>query len=444
MVTDIVIPEIGEKVESGSVVAILVAVGDTVEQDDGIIEFETDKAVVEIPSPAKGVITEILAKEGDELRIGDVVARLDTAEAKADAPVSEDAQATVDQADVPPQAAEPVPPPEKPQPAIVEAPAPVAPPVTPTPAVTEPTLPVPAAPSVRRFAREVGVDLRMVAGSGPGGRIAEQDVKNYLKSLSKPGHPPTQVKAAAGPRDYPLPDFRRWGAVETVDIATVRRITAESMAQSWQVIPQVTQFDSADITELTQWMTQAGRTLAKTGGRLTITAVLLKVIAQGLARFPRFNASIDMSRQQIILKKYIHVGLAVATERGLLVPVIRDVIDKSISELALEMDDIVQRTRSKRLAPDEMEGGTFTVSNQGGIGGNAFTPIVYWPQAAILGVSRSSVEPRYRDGEFQPRTILPLALSYDHRINDGADAARFLRWICDALEHPMSMHFSWK
>ena len=439
MIQDIVIPEIGEKVESGNVVAILVAVGDTVEQDDGIIEFETDKAVVEIPSPSKGLITEILVKEGDELKIGDVVARLDTA-GKADAePLPQESDPFVspdveEQAQPAPHAAQPLPPRK-------ETGTPTTRPDLKPDQPEQPKIPVAAAPSVRRFAREVGVDLRAVAGSGPGGRISEQDVKGYLKGLSKPGHSPGTVPTATVPPDYPLPDFSRWGAIEMVDITTVRRITAESMAQSWRVIPQVTQFDSADISELTQWMTKASRTLAKTGGRLTITAVLLKVIGQALNRFPRFNASIDMSRQQIILKNYVHIGLAVDTERGLLVPVIRDVINKSISELAGEMEDVVQRARTKRLSPDEMEGGTFTVSNQGGIGGNAFTPIVYWPQAAILGVSRSSIEPRYRDGQWEPRTILPLSLSYDHRINDGADAARFLRWICDALEYPMGMHF---
>ena len=367
------------------------------------------------------------------------MARLDTAEEadvetmpqESDPPVSQDVE----------KQAEPAPPAVQPLPSSKEPATPVTRPELKLDQPAEPKVPVPAAPSVRRFAREVGVDLRLVEGSGPGGRIAEQDVKRYLKGLSKPGHPPEPDLIADTSRSYPLPDFSRWGEIETVDISTVRRITAESMAQAWQVIPQVTQFDNADISNLNQWMAKAGRTLEKSGGRLTITAVLLKVLAQGLTHFPRFNASIDLSRQQIILKNYIHVGLAVATERGLLVPVIRDVTTKSIRQLALEMEDVVQRARTKRLAPDEMEGGTFTVSNQGGIGGNAFTPIVYWPQAAILGVSRSSIEPRYRDGEWQPRTILPLALSYDHRINDGADAARFLRWICDALEHPMGMHF---
>jgi len=440
MIKDIVIPEIGEKVESGNVVAVLVAVGDQVEQDDGIIEFETDKAVVEIPSPAKGVILEVLVKEGDELRIGDPVARLDTAVETSSKPLPEKTE-TTETPSGEKKSRKPAPPDAKPEPPRVEDQTPDAKAAATPPPPADQTIPVPAAPSVRRFAREVGVDLRVVQGSGPGGRISEPDVKAFLKGLAKLDRPAGPTLSADASRGYQLPDFSRWGNIETVELTTVRRITAESMTQSWQTVPQVTQFDSTDISDLNQWIAIAGRTLAKTGGRLTITAVLLKVIAEGIKQFPRFNASIDMPKQQIILKNYIHVGLAVDTDRGLLVPVIRDVDHKSIRVLAGEMEDLASRARGKRLKPDEMEGGTFTVSNQGGIGGRAFTPIVYWPQAAILGVSRASVEPRHIDGDWQPRTILPLSLSYDHRINDGADAARFLRWICDALEHPMAMHF---
>jgi pyruvate dehydrogenase E2 component (dihydrolipoamide acetyltransferase) len=433
MIKEITVPEIGEKVESGKVVAVLVAVGDTVAQDDGIIEFETDKAVVEIPSPDNGRIVEILVKEGDELKIGDVVARLETVGAAApgpSAPQADAADATMDQ-EAPAKARESAP---------AFEPATRAPKPAEMPRAEAAAGPlVPAAPSVRRFAREVGVDLRDVPGSGPGGRISEQDVKAFLKSRTATGPPPMDL-AADTAIDAALPDFNRWGPTETVAVSTVRRITAASMAQSWRIVPQVTQFDNADVSNLSEWIVKAGKDAAKSGGRLTITAVLLKVVAEGLKKFPSFNASFDMARQQIVLKHYVHIGLAVDTERGLLVPVIREADRKSIRELADEIVDLVQRARSKRLKPDEMEGGTFTLSNQGGIGGTGFTPIVYWPQVAILGVSRSSVEPRYRNGHWEPRTILPLSLSYDHRIIDGADAARFLRWIGDALEHPMALH----
>ena len=237
-----------------------------------------------------------------------------------------------------------------------------------------------------------------------------------------------------------MPDFTRWGPVETQDITTVRRITAQSMARSWRTIPQVTQFDRANISQLEDWIKTVNLKMIKSGTKLTVTAIILKVIGEGLKRFPGFNASLDMHKQQLILKQYVHVGIAVDTERGLLVPVIRDVGRKSITQISLEIVDLAERARRKRLQPDEMEGGTFTLSNQGGIGGAHFTPIVYWPQAAILGVGRAATEPLWVDDKWVPGTMLPLALSYDHRINDGADAARFLRWICDALEHPWAMH----
>lgn len=461
MLEQIKVPDIGENVVSGSVVGVLVSEGDLVEKDDGIIEFETDKAVVEIPSPTKGKIMEMRVKEGDELNIGDVIALLETTIGASQATDEKTADHTHDV-----QPTEQV---EKRQEKAPQQPS-AEKPATGNdkhkdeqtldgldskaaqdkktagdgagPAKHAPgkTLPAPAAPSVRRLARELGVDVHMVAGSGPGGRISEKDVKNYIQN-TRPGDPkPQTVSGSPIETDPEMPDFTRWGPVTTQDTTTVRRITAESMSRSWKTVPQVTQFDKANISQLEDWIKTVNLKMAKSGEKLTITAIILKIIAEGLKRFPRFNASLDMHKQQIIFKQTIHVGIAVDTERGLLVPVIRDVDRKSIPDISLEIVDLADRARRKRLAPDEMEGGSFTLSNQGGIGGSHFTPIVYWPQAAILGVGRATVEPLLVEGKWVPGTMLPLSLSYDHRINDGADAARFLRWVCEALQHPLTMH----
>ena len=236
-----------------------------------------------------------------------------------------------------------------------------------------------------------------------------------------------------------LPDFSQWGEIESVALSKIRRLTAESTSRSWRQVPHVTQFDQADITDLSKFIAKNSKEVQKAGAKLTVTAVLIKVCSEALKKFPQFNASIDTLNHKLILKKYVHIGVMVATARGLIVPVIRNADRKSISELALAIVDLAEKARNKKIKPDEMQGGTFSISNQGGIGGTAFTPIVLWPQAAILGVSRSSIIPIYRDSEFTPRESLPLSLSYDHRIIDGADAARFLRWICESLEQPFTM-----
>ena len=293
---------------------------------------------------------------------------------------------------------------------------------------------------MRRFARELGVDIHEVKASGPGGRITEDDVKAHIKKGERPDKTVSFGAAAAEiTAETDLPDFSRWGEVETVELDGVRRITAANMSTAWRTVPHVTQFDQADITGLQEFINKNAQRVAQNGGKLTVTAILVKVCAAALKKFERFNASIDPANQRLILKKYVHIGIAADTPRGLLVPVVRNADQKSISRLAAEITDLADRARNKRLKPDEMEGGTFTLSNQGGIGGVAFTPIVFWPQAAILGVSRAAVMPRFIDGEFKPRSLLPLALSFDHRIIDGADAARFLRWVCESLEHPFTM-----
>jgi pyruvate dehydrogenase E2 component (dihydrolipoamide acetyltransferase) len=294
---------------------------------------------------------------------------------------------------------------------------------------------------VRRFARELGVDIHAVKAAGPGERITEADVKAYVKKELSAESKPGVAEHSLAPAERPaLPDFSRWGEVETRELTSVRRLTAGSVAVSWQTVVHVTQFERVDITAAMDFMGRNADKVADQGGKLTITAVLMKICAAALTRFPAFNASIDPENNQLILKKYVHIGLAVDTPRGLLVPVVRNVDRKTILELAVDIVDLARRARNKKIKPDEMEGGTFTISNQGGIGGTDFTPVVFWPQAAILGVSRATTEPQYVDGELRPRTVLPLALSYDHRIADGADAARFVRWIRDSIEHPLTAH----
>jgi len=456
MIKEVRIPEISENVKSGKIVSVLVQVGDMIEVDDVLVEFETEKALVEIPSTVKGKITEMLAKVGDEMKVGDVIARVDTEaqasdEGEPEAAPAEAAEkeAAVEEPAEAPQAEQPA---EEKAQLREEEKAPVEeqekPQIEPEPSHKEsrdgdrPSArgPAAASPSVRRFARELGVDIHEVEASGPGGRITEADVKAYVKKSERPAQKASvQHAAAAGPREPALPDFSRWGGIETVELDAVRRITAANMSNAWRTVPHVTQFDQADINGLQEFIKKNAEKVARSGGKLTVTAVLVKVCAAALKKFARFNASIDTANEQLIFKKYVHIGIAADTPRGLLVPVVRNADQKSISRLAAEIADLADRARNKKLKPDEMEGGTFTISNQGGIGGVNFTPIVFWPQAAILGVSRASVEPKYIEGEFKPRSILPLALSFDHRIIDGADAARFLRWVCESLEHPFTM-----
>lgn len=451
MLEEIRVPDIGENVVSGKVVAILIRVGEAIEVDDPVIELETDKALVEIPSPVQGSVKELLVREGDEIKVGEVIAKVEIRERKS-GPIEnvyqakETGQVDVVEQKKPPEGvsasgivvsavsrsesgstlqAEMVPGGDIPvQKISVDA-------------GKRPKRPlVAASPSIRRLARELGVDIYALEGSGPGGRITEADIKFYVKRKM------AETARAKEPEIWgtpPLPDFSRWGEVETVDLATVRYLTAQSTAASWAVIPHVTQFDNADITGLDGFIQTNQDKVAREGAKLTLTAVVVRVCAEALKKYPHFNASIDLNRKQLILKKYIHISMAVDTPRGLLMPVIRNADTKSITQLALDIADLADRARNKKISAQELEGGTFSISNQGGIGGVAFTPIVLWPQAAILGISRSSIQSAYVSGQLQPRNMLPLSLSYDHRIIDGADAARFLRWICDSLAQPFML-----
>jgi pyruvate dehydrogenase E2 component (dihydrolipoamide acetyltransferase) len=299
--------------------------------------------------------------------------------------------------------------------------------------------PIPAAPIVRKLAREIGVDIYLVKGTGPGGRISQDDVKAFAKGVfahMADAESSMRVAARGGAVVEKLPDFSRWGKIEKVSLRGVRRKTAQHLSVAWSVIPHVTQFDKADVTELEELRKRFAPKAEKAGGKMTMTAIALKVVASALKAFPQFNASLDMASEEIVYKRYISIGVAVDTERGLLVPVIRDVDKKNIIELAVELAAISVKARDRKLAAEDMEGGSFTITNLGGVGGTAFTPIVNYPEVAILGMSRTQVEPLWMNDKFEPRSVLPLSLSYDHRIIDGADAVRFLRWIVDALEQP--------
>jgi pyruvate dehydrogenase E2 component (dihydrolipoamide acetyltransferase) len=288
---------------------------------------------------------------------------------------------------------------------------------------------------VRRLARELGIDIHDVKGSGPGGRISDDDVKAHSKSLLASATAAAQLPQVPLARPE-LPDFTKWGKVERVAMRGVRRKTAEHLWQAWTTVPHVTQHDRADITELELLRARFAPKAEEAGGKMTVTAIALKVCAAALKIFPQFNASIDMAKEEIVYKQYINIGVAVDTDRGLLVPVIRDVDSKNIVELAAELTKLSKKAREKKLSQAEMGGGTFTITNLGGIGGTGFSPIVNYPEVAILGLSRSSMEPVWIGGKFEARLVLPLSLSYDHRLIDGADAARFLRWVAEAFEQP--------
>jgi pyruvate dehydrogenase E2 component (dihydrolipoamide acetyltransferase) len=425
------LPELGENITTATIVGVLVGVGDQIKAGQAVLELETDKAVLEVPSDVAGAVTAVHVKAGQEIGIGQLLLTLEEAAAAEAAPASQAAPAQPAPAAAPVEALVAA---ASAAPAGASASQPVetAPPPAPPPApAPEPAAPgeTAAAPSVRRFARELGVEVAEVAGSGPAGRVTLEDVKTHVRAGA--GGRSAAVLTAA-----PLPDFSKWGPVQREKMSNVRRATARNMAQSWPTIPMVTQFDKADITELEQLRQQFGKRVEAAGGKLTPTAIILKVVAAALKRFPQFNASVDMASEEIVYKQYVHVGVAVDTDRGLLVPVLRDVDQKNVIQLAAELGQIAQKARDRKLGLEDMQGGCFTISNLGGIGGTGFTPLVNGPEVAILGVSRGSVEPVWIDGQWQPRQLLPLSLTYDHRLIDGADGARFLRWVCEALEKP--------
>ena len=476
MPTDFKLPELGENVTAGDVVRVLVSPGQAVEKDQPVLELETDKATIEVPSSVAGTVKDVRVKQGERIKVGQVVLTVEDGGGAKGAKGSSQSEAR-------PANDKP-----KPQPADAAAAGGLSQKATPesspdtsssaaaaaarkgaqeresgraeqpeaqqtetiskpkrgevvdisrgarapqTPAAEEaPEGPAaPAAPSVRRLARELGVEIARVNGSGPDGRISSEDVQAYVRAALSGG-------AGGAAPAVPLPDFSRWGEVERKPMSNIRRKTAEHLGHAWTAIPHVTQHDKADVTAVEALRKQYAAQAEKAGGKLTMTAIALKIAAAALRKFPQFNASVDVPRNEIVFKSAVHIGVAVDTPRGLLVPVIRDVDRKGILDLSAELAAVSEKARSGKLSLEEMQGGSFTITNLGGIGGTSFTPIVNWPEVAILGISRGSYEPVYNGQNFEPRLMLPLSLSYDHRIIDGADGARFLRWVADAFEQP--------
>jgi pyruvate dehydrogenase E2 component (dihydrolipoamide acetyltransferase) len=433
MATEFRLPEVGENIETGQVVKVLVSAGDTIEAGQSVLELETDKAIVEVETTISGTIKELHVTEGQEIKVGQPILTVEAVsedkgkpkqEREETAPEKVAEREPAEREDI----VEKVEPPEvKPQ---IETGKPAA-------ADQRPEAPraiAPAAPSVRRLARELGVDVNRVPGSGPQGRISAEDVKDYVRQINLEAERagPATIEAPF----ITLPDFSKWGDVEREAMTSIRRTTARRLSGAWVTIPHVTHYDQADVTELDELRKRYAKKAEVAGGKLTVTAIILKVVASALKVFPQLNASLDMANQEIVYKKYYHIGVAVDTEHGLLVPVIRDVDQKNIIQLSVELTEISEKARNRKVTLQDMEGGTFTVTNLGGIGGTNFAPIINPPEVAILGVSRASVQPIFKDDGFEPRLIMPLSLSYDHRLIDGADAARFMRWVAQAIEQP--------
>jgi pyruvate dehydrogenase E2 component (dihydrolipoamide acetyltransferase) len=437
MAQEFKLPDLGEGIHEGEIVKVLVQVGEEIKEDQPILEVETDKATVEIPSPFSGPVTDIRVKQGDLVHVGDVMLVVGDG-AAAEAPAPE----------------EKAPEPEKkaPEPAAEKLAA------KQPPAAPQREGPVPAAPSTRRLARELGIDLRQVPASGPGGRVTAQDVRAFAEQGPAPEEEEAERAPARAPVAAPaevsairpsavpvpeLPDFTRWGEVERVPLRSVRRATAKHMALAWSQIPHVSHHDLADITDLDAFRREYKERVKEEGGSLTLTVFAIKAVVAALKAFPRFNASLDADTEDILLKKYYNIGVATDTERGLVVPVIHDADRKSITELAVALPKLVEKTRSGETSLDEMQGGTFTITNIGPLGGTGFAPIVNYPEVAILGMARASWQPVvvWKKGKatFVPRLLLPLILAFDHRVVDGADAARFMNVIIDILQDPNRM-----
>lgn len=430
MAIEILVPDIGD-FEDVEVIEVLVAEGDTVQAEDSLISVESDKAAMEIPAPQGGVVTELKVAVGDRVSQGSLMLMLEpAAESAADAPPAEAPAAT-------PAAATPAP---------ATTPASAAPTAAPQqmPRRAAPVAPAKidevsfskayASPSVRKFARELGVNLGSVTGGGRKGRITQEDVKAFVKNVMIHGGPGS-YGSGGGLEVAPMPeiDFGKWGEVESKALTKINKLTGQFLHRNWVTIPHVTQFDDADITALEAFRKAMVPEYKEQGIRITMLAFLVKAVVAGLKEFPRFNTSLDASGENLIYKKYYNIGIAVDTPDGLVVPVIRDADQKSLVEIATEMGEISVKARDKKLKPADMQGGCFTISSLGGIGGTKFTPIVNAPEVAILGVSRSKMQPVWNGEGFEPKLMLPLALSYDHRVIDGADGARFTTYLSSVL-----------
>jgi len=448
MAREFKLPELAENVTAAEIVKVMVSAGDRIEIDQTVLELETDKATAEVPSDTAGVVTKVHVKEGDKVAVGQTVLTIDEAEGTG-AEAAETPEAELGQAASSSPSAESEGETEKPvAPAEQMESAPVTmadlteePEHIPAPPAIEPKrrddrIPVPASPAVRRFAHEVGLEVEDVQGTGPHGRVSIDDIKRHLKSANQQRR---VVLCDSQIKGFPLPDFESFGEVERAELTAIRRTISERMAWAWRQIPHVTQFDVADISEVEDARKRMASRVEKEGGKLTMTVIVARLLAEALKNFPNFNASLDAATQQLIYKKYYNIGIAVDTDRGLLVPVVRDVDKKTLPEIAVAIGEVADLARTGKARAEHLSGGTFTITNLGGIGGTHFTPIINWPEVAILGIGRAYKALSPDDPTGPPRLILPLSLSYDHRVIDGADGIRFLRWIVNALEEPLSM-----
>ncbi len=439
-ITEIKVPDIGDFKEV-EVIEILVKPGDSVAKEASLITVESDKATMEIPSPAAGVVKEVRIKLGDKVAEGSMILLLEASEGEAPAPQPpKSAEVSAPSAPAPKPAAAPAPATE---PAVVPIPI-----LRPAPVPIEPVAEVAAfkphaSPSVRKFARELGADLAKVKGSGPKGRITQEDVQAFVKGIMTQAPAPAPAPPAGcfvfDLPDWPQVDFAKFGPVESKPLSRIKKLSGANLHRNWISIPHVTQFDEADITELEAFRKESGAASEKQGFKLTLLAFLIKACVTALRQYPEFNASLERGGENLVLKKYFHIGVAVDTPDGLVVPVIRDADRKGVYDLARELAEVSKLARDRKLKPGDMQGGTFSISSLGGIGGTAFTPIINAPEVAILGVSRSAMRPVWAGGkgeaagQFMPRLMLPLSLSYDHRVIDGAAAARFTSYLASVL-----------
>jgi len=410
-IKNITVPDIGGATDV-VVIEVLVKVGDSIKVDTSLLTLESDKATMEVPSSDAGIVQELKVKVGDKVSQGSTILVLETTEGKATAiekPVSKATDASVASHAMTTQAAEPAP--------VI---------TVPSQAVSHAA--VHAGPVVRKIAHEFGIDLIKVSPTGPKQRILKEDILNYVKARLAQA-----ASSGAGLPVAPTVDFTKFGPVETQALSRIKKLSGKNLHRNWLLVPHVTQFGEADITELEAFRVEQKANIEKQGIKLTPLIFIMKAVASALEAFPQFNASLDVSGENLILKKYFHVGVAVDTSEGLVVPVIRDVDKKGLLDLAKELSVVSEKARNKQLTANEMQGGCFSISSLGGIGGTAFTPIVNVPEVAILGVSKSSLKPVYKDGQFVPRLMLPLSLSYDHRVIDGADGARFMTYLSNML-----------
>jgi pyruvate dehydrogenase E2 component (dihydrolipoamide acetyltransferase) len=417
---DVVVPDIGD-FKSVPVIEVLVKPGDVIKAEDSLITLESDKATMEVPSPVGGVIKEMRVKVGDKVSEGSPILVVEVGEG---APMAKTPEAGPKAA----QSPAPVAAPPKPSPPPTPAPGPVAAPTAAAHIDEAEFAAAHASPGVRRFARELGVDLGKVKGSGPKGRILKEDIQSFVKSVMSGAAAPVTGGAglALGLPPWPVVDFTKFGPIEKQALSRIRKISGPALHRNWVQIPHVTQNDEADITELEAFRRQMADDAQKQGVKLTPLAFIMKAVIAALKQHPEFNSSIAPEGDALILKRYYHIGVAVDTPGGLVVPVIRDVDQKAVLQLAKELAEVSARARDGKLGAADMQGGTFSISSLGGIGGTHFTPIINAPEIAILGVSRSTMKPVWKDGQFVPRLMLPLSLSYDHRAVDGAQGARFI------------------